>query len=87
MQIGGDDAALHGSVEAVAVTSLGPGIVGTATALGFSGIEQGQLLDAACALGGKSYACLRISFADDRARHRGVSHHSLPAPRVAGHCP
>ena len=67
----------------VAVASPGPGIVGTATALGFSGIEQGQLLDAACALGGKSYACLRISFADDRARHRGVSHHSLTALRIA----
>ncbi|HZJ50716.1 MAG TPA: DUF3866 family protein [Actinomycetota bacterium] len=73
----------HASAVDVVVVSLGPGVVGTATALGFSGIEQGQVLDAAFALQGRGYACLRISFADARARHRGVSHHTLTALAVA----
>ncbi|CAN5693745.1 DUF3866 family protein [soil metagenome] len=67
----------------VAVVSLGPGVVGTATTLGFSGIDQGQVLDAAFALQGRGYACLRISFSDPRARHRGVSHHTLTALGLA----
>ena len=65
------------------VAGMGPGLAGTATALGFSGLEQGQVLDAAAALGGAGVACLRVSWADDRPRHRGVSHHSLTALRVA----
>ena len=59
----------------------GPGIVGTATRLGFSGIEVGPVLDAAAGLGGAPIACLRVSFADPRARHRGVSHHSAHRAR------
>ncbi|MBA2313434.1 MAG: DUF3866 family protein [Actinobacteria bacterium] len=67
----------------IAVTAMGPGVVGTSTALGFSALEQGQLLDAATALGGRAVACLRVSFADERARHGGISHHVLTALRVA----
>jgi hypothetical protein len=66
-----------------AVVVMGPGIVGTATRLGFSGIEVGQVLDAAAGLQGVPIATLRCSFADPRARHRGVSHHSLTALGVA----
>lgn len=66
-----------------AVVAMGPGIVGTATRLGFTGMEQGQVLDAAAALGGTQVAALRISFGDARARHQGVSHHSLTALRLA----
>jgi Protein of unknown function (DUF3866) len=73
-------------VEA-AVVAMGPGGVGTGTALGFTGMEQGQVLDAVTALGGRAIAGLRISFADQRARHRGVSHHSLTALRVAAREP
>jgi hypothetical protein len=61
------------------IAAMGPGVVGTGTALGFTGIEQGQLLDAAGSLGGLPIASLRISFADERKRHMGVSHHSLTA--------
>jgi hypothetical protein len=71
----------------VAVVALGPGIVGTGTRLGYSGIEQGTVLDAAAALGGLPVACLRVSFADDRPRHHGVSHHSLTALHVAAREP
>jgi hypothetical protein len=66
-----------------AVVVMGPGIVGTATRLGFSGIEVGPILDAAVGLHGTPIACLRASFADERARHRGVSHHSVTALMLA----
>ena len=62
-----------------AIVAMGPGIVGTATRLGFSGIEVGSVLDAAIGLGGVPIACLRVSFADPRERHRGLSHHSATA--------
>jgi Protein of unknown function (DUF3866) len=66
-----------------AVVAMGPGIVGTATRLGFSGIEVGPILDAAHGLGGVPIACLRVSFADPRERHRGLSHHSATALTIA----
>jgi hypothetical protein len=65
------------------IVAMGPGIVGTATRLGFSGIEVGPALDAATGLGGLPIACLRVSFADPRVRHRGVSHHSATALTIA----
>src|SRR5262249_46018091 len=54
------------------VVAMGPGIVGTNTRLGFSGMEVGWILDAAAALDGQPIACLRVSFADPRARHIGL---------------
>lgn len=57
--------------------SMGPGIVGTGTKYGFTGIEQGPILDAISKLGGRPIAIPRISFADMRDRHRGISHHSI----------
>ncbi|MFN2587117.1 MAG: DUF3866 family protein [Actinomycetota bacterium] len=71
----------------VGIVAMGPGVVGTNTALGFTAIEQGQVLDAATALGGRAVACLRVSFAEARERHRGVSHHTLTALRVAAREP
>jgi hypothetical protein len=65
------------------VVAMGPGVVGTSTALGFTALEQGQVLDAATALGGAAVAVLRISFVDRRRRHLGVSHHTLTALRIA----
>jgi hypothetical protein len=66
-----------------AVVAMGPGIVGTNTRLGFSGLEVGSVLDAATALGGRPIACLRVSFADPRPRHFGLSHHTATALRLA----
>ncbi len=66
-----------------AVVVMGPGIVGTATRLGFSGIEVGPVLDAAIGLGGRPVACLRVSFADPRPRHHGLSHHTATALTIA----
>jgi hypothetical protein len=74
--------ARHVAHADAAVVVMGPGIVGTATRLGFTGMEAGHVLDATAALAGRPIACLRASFADPRERHRGVSHHSLTALRV-----
>jgi hypothetical protein len=70
----------------VAIVAMGPGIVGTNTRLGFSGIELGPILDAAEGLGGRPIATLRASFADPRPRHQGVSHHTITALTVATRC-
>jgi hypothetical protein len=67
----------------VVIAGMGPGVVGTGTTLGHTAIEQGHILDAASALGGKAIACVRISYADKRARHHGISHHTLTALRLA----
>lgn len=69
------------------VAGMGPGVVGTSTALGHTALEQGQLLDAATALGGRAIAALRISFSDERRRHQGISHHSVTALTVAAREP
>ena len=71
-----------GRVDAICV-ALGPGVVGTGTPLGFTSIEQGQVLDATTALGGRAIAALRISFEDLRERHVGISHHTMTALEVA----
>ena len=59
-----------------AVITMGPGIAGTGTRYGFSGIEQGYIVDAVNNIGGKAIAVPRISFADSRSRHYGLSHHT-----------
>jgi hypothetical protein len=61
----------------IIVVCQGPGTVGTGTALGFSGVDQGQAINAAASLGGMPIAVARISFADARRRHTGLSHHTL----------
>ncbi len=63
------------------VVGMGPGVVGTGTALGHTALEQADIVHATATLGGRSIVCLRVSDADERARHRGVSHHSLTALR------
>lgn len=70
-------AARHVLRADVAIVLMGPGIVGTGTQFGFTGIEQGQIVNAAHALGGDPIVVPRISFADTRERHRGISHHTM----------
>ena len=68
----------------VVVVGQGPGNAGTGTELGFSGIAQGEAINAAASLGGVPVAVARISFADSRLRHSGLSHHTRTAlTRVA----
>jgi hypothetical protein len=61
----------------IAVVTQGPGNLGTDTRWGFSGVASGEAVNATAALGGRPVAALRISEADLRERHQGVSHHSL----------
>jgi hypothetical protein len=63
----------------VAVVAQGPGNLGSGTRWGFSGVAAGEAVNAAAVLGGRPVAALRVSQADARERHLGVSHHSLTA--------
>lgn len=63
----------------LAIVIQGPGNLGTGTRWGFSGVAAGEALNAAATLGGRGVAVLRISGADARERHQGVSHHSATA--------
>jgi len=70
-------AAKYAAGADVIVAGMGPGVVGTATRYGTTALEQGETVNAAHVLGGLPVAALRLSFADPRPRHRGVSHHAL----------
>jgi hypothetical protein len=70
-------AAKHVLGADLAIVTQGPGNLGTGTPWGFSGVAAGEACNAATVLGGQAIGALRISDADDRPRHRGVSHHSL----------
>jgi hypothetical protein len=72
-------AARHALGADVAVVTQGPGNLGTGTPLGFSGAALGEAVNAAAVLGGRPVGSLRISDADPRPRHRGLSHHSVTA--------
>jgi hypothetical protein len=61
----------------VVLVADGPGNLGTDTSWGVSALGSGLALNAAEVLGGRPVAALRVSFADARPRHLGVSHHSL----------
>jgi len=58
------------------VVSMGPGIVGSASQFGHTALEQGEIVNAVNILGGRAIAVPRISFADPRPRHFGLSHHT-----------
>jgi hypothetical protein len=82
---GEDDAisvpgALHAGLAALgwdaAIAGPGPGIVGSATALGHGGLAALDTAHAALALGCPTIVVPRMSEADLRPRHRGLSHHT-----------
>lgn len=72
-------AARHVLGADLVVVSQGPGNLGTGTRWGFSGVASGEAVNAVAVLGGRPVASLRVSEADQRERHRGISHHSLTA--------
>lgn len=72
-------AARHVLGADVTVVAQGPGNLGSGTRWGFSGVACGEAVNATMILGGRCVASLRISEADPRERHHGVSHHSLTA--------
>lgn len=63
----------------VAMVAMGPGIVGSASEFGHTGLEQGEIINAVNILGGNAIGIPRVSFADTRERHLGLSHHSRTA--------
>lgn len=80
-------AARYAARADVAIVCMGPGIVGSSTKLGFTGIEQGQVINAVNGLKGTAITIPRISFADKRERHTGLSHHTVTALTIAAMSP
>ncbi|MDR7274577.1 DUF3866 family protein [Catenuloplanes atrovinosus] len=72
-------AARHALGADVTIVAQGPGNLGTGTRWGFSGVSVGEAVNAVNTLGGHAVGSLRISDADPRPRHHGISHHSLTA--------
>lgn len=72
-------AARHVLGADVVVVCQGPGNLGSGTPWGFSGVAAGEAVNAVAVLGGRPVGALRLSDADPRERHRGVSHHALTA--------
>src|SRR5215208_2530890 len=66
----------------VIVCAVGPGVVGTGSRLGHGGLAAAEAATAA-ALGGVPVLAARISEADARERHRGVSHHTRTVLELA----
>lgn len=72
---------IHAGVTALGwdavVAGPGPGILGTATALGHGGLAALDTAHAALALGCPTVMVPRMSAGDPRERHRRLSHHTL----------
>jgi hypothetical protein len=64
------------------VCSVGPGLVGTGSRYGHGGLVAADAANAAGALGGSPILAARVSDADPRRRHRGLSHHTLAATEL-----
>ena len=65
------------------VAGIGPGVVGTGTKYGHTGLDVVAIVDAAAALGGTPIVAVRFSEADGRERHQGPSHHTMTAVELA----
>jgi hypothetical protein len=72
-------AARHALGADIAIVTQGPGNLGTGTPWGFSGVSVGEVVNAVASLHGRPIGSIRLSTADHRPRHRGISHHSLTA--------
>jgi hypothetical protein len=77
---------LHAGIRALgwdaAIAGPGPGILGSATALGHGGMAALDSAHAAQALGGNALIVPRMSSGDARPRHRDLSHHSATVLRL-----
>lgn len=65
------------------IVGMGPGNLGTGSRFGFAGLDLANSIMQALAVGAAPVVCARISGADPRARHRGLSHHLRTALEVA----
>jgi hypothetical protein len=75
--VGALDAAAHGLGWDAVIVGPGPGIIGSETRLGHGGMAALDSAHAALALGLPTLLSPRLSEADPRERHQGVSHHTL----------
>jgi hypothetical protein len=71
----------------IVVCGIGPGVVGTATAFGHGGLAVADAANAAAALEGRPIVAPRLSAADERERHRGLSHHTRSALALCSSAP
>jgi hypothetical protein len=71
-------ASARAGMEAV-VCAIGPGVVGTGSRYGHGGLAAAEAANAARALGASPVVAPRVSEADPRERHRGLSHHTRAA--------
>jgi hypothetical protein len=93
--VGGIDAAARRLGWDACVAGPGPGILGSASRLGHGGMAALDTAHAALALGLPTLLAPRLSSADPRPRHRGLSHHTrtvlelllapvrVPVPEIA----
>jgi Protein of unknown function (DUF3866) len=63
----------------IVVCGVGPGIVGTGSRWGHGGLAVAEAANVASALGALPIVAPRVSFVDERSRHRGLSHHTRSA--------
>jgi hypothetical protein len=75
--------ARHAAGADLIIVGMGPGVVGTGSSLGTTAVEAAWVVDTVAALGGRAALCMRVSEADPRGRHRGLSHHSATVLRLA----
>jgi hypothetical protein len=72
---------LHSGIAALdwdaVIAGPGPGILGSATALGHGGMVALDSAHAALALGARTIVVPRMSSGDPRPRHRDLSHHTM----------
>jgi hypothetical protein len=74
---GAFDAAANGLGWDAVLAGPGPGIIGSETRLGHGGMAALDTAHASLSLGLPTLISPRLSAADPRERHRGVSHHTL----------
>jgi hypothetical protein len=67
--------ARHVAGADLVIVGMGPGVVGTASALGTTAVEVACVIDTADRMGACVALCSRASSVDARQRHQGVSHH------------
>lgn len=69
--------ARHTLAADITLVMMGPGIAGSGSRFGHTGVEQAVNADAVGILGGRAVLVPRLGFRDARPRHYGLSHHSL----------
>lgn len=70
---------LAAAVADVILVGIGPGIVGTSSAYAHGGMSAAISANASASLGAEPVFAPRVSNVDARARHQGISHHTLAA--------